>query len=96
MAKYRKKPVVIDAFQWTGDQDQKEDPEWVVEAIKEGKVSFSRSSGDTLMHIQSFEGIMTARAGDFIIRGVKGELYSCKPDIFEMTYEKEEEEAGIK
>jgi hypothetical protein len=40
MAKYRKKPVVVDAFQWTGDINQKEDPEWIRKAIESGKVVF--------------------------------------------------------
>lgn len=94
--KYRKKPVVIDAFQWTGDAAQKEDPTWIVDAINNGDVwfcvdPFSKSTHITHMAIKTLEGIMEARFGDFIIRGVKGEIYPCKPDIFELTYEKVEE-----
>lgn len=81
--KFRKKPVVIDAFVWTGGPDQTEDPEWVVEALKLGLVDFT---SDT-MSIRTLEGTMTAQVGDWIIRGVKGEMYPCKPDIFEATYE---------
>ncbi|WP_218641973.1 PGDYG domain-containing protein [Paenibacillus odorifer] len=83
MTKYRKKPVVIDAFKWTGGPDQTEDPQWIIERIKMGQVSFANG----LMYIKTLEGIMEAKPGDYIIRGVKGEIYPCKPDIFEATYE---------
>ncbi|WP_445671759.1 hypothetical protein [Paenibacillus sp. FSL L8-0708] len=83
MAKYRKKPVVIEAFKWTGGPDQAEDPQWIIERIKMGQVSFANG----LMYIKTLEGIMESQPGDYIIRGVKGEIYPCKPDIFEATYE---------
>ena len=87
--KYRKKPVVIDAFKWTGGPDQTEDPEWIIEGIKNGTVKFIHYPvSDTEMLIKTLEGDHIASQGDFIIKGVKGELYPCKPDIFEMTYEK--------
>ena len=86
--KYRKKPVVINAFKWTGDMFQNEDPEWMIEAIQEGKVYFSNiGKEDFVMKIETLEGTHSANRGDYIIQGVKGELYPCKPDIFEMTYE---------
>jgi len=92
VAKYRKKPVVIDAFQWTGGPDQTEDPEWIVEAIKNRSVRFARIDElDVTMMIDTLEGTMSARIGDYIIRGIQGELYPCKPDIFERTYELIEE-----
>lgn len=84
MSKYRKKPVVIEAFQYFGNHQQKEDPEWIVKAIDEGRVGFEYGQ----MVIDTLEGTMTAVKGDYIIKGVKGEIYPCKPDIFEMTYEK--------
>jgi len=88
MGKYRKKPVVVEAFRWTGGPDQTEDPEWIIEAIKDGKVSFDRAVAEGLtMKIDTLEGVMTAVPGDYIIRGVAGEIYPCKPDIFEQTYE---------
>ena len=88
--KYRKKPVIIEAFKWTGGRDQLEDPEWVIEEIKKGNVTFDRTPPIT-MKIKTLEGVMTAQEGDFIIQGVNGEIYPCKPDIFEKTYEKVEE-----
>lgn len=86
MAKYRKKPVVIDAFKWTGDREQEEDPIWIVDAIEKGDVYFDNGN----MIIKTLEGDHRADIGDYIIRGVEGELYPCKPHIFERTYEKVE------
>lgn len=86
MAKFRKKPVVIEAFCWTGGHDQEEDPEWIVAKIEAGEVHFL---GDT-MAIGTLEGVMRANPGDWVIQGVNGEVYPCKPDIFEKTYEKVE------
>jgi hypothetical protein len=88
--KYRKRPVVIEAFLWTGGPDQTEDPEWIIEAIKNGKVRFVNTELGCRMQIETLEGSMVARPGDFIIQGVKGEIYPCKPDIFEATYERVE------
>lgn len=89
MSFYKKKPVVIEAFLWTGGPSQTEDPEWIVDAIRKGTVWFV---GDedyvVLMRIRTLEGVHTAQPGDYIIKGVKGELYPCKPDIFALTYDK--------
>ena len=86
--KYKKKPIIIEAFRWTGDQTQVEDPEWIIEAIKQGTVQFRKPELlCCVMMINTFEGIMTAYRGDWIIKGVKDELYPCKNDIFEATYE---------
>jgi len=87
MGKYRKKPVVIEAFRWTGGPDQEEDPVWIVEAIKAGTVYYQGGDAPYLT-IETLEGDMRANVGDWIIRGVKGEIYPCKPDIFEATYER--------
>ena len=86
--KYCKKPIVIEAFLWTADINQTEDPEWIVQSIKEGRVSFP---SPLVLQIHTLEGTMQANVGDYIIKGVKGELYPCKPDIFETTYEKVED-----
>ncbi|WP_445222209.1 hypothetical protein ACKWRH_21375 [Bradyrhizobium sp. Pa8] len=85
MAQFRKKPVTIEAFRWTGDADQTEDPIWIVEAIKRGDVMFHKLP--LTMTIATLEGTMSASPGDWIIRGVKGEIYPCKPDIFAASYE---------
>lgn len=93
MAKYKKKPVVINAFKWTGDQYQEEDPIWIIDAIKKGTVWFENNKDEDglnvlTMVIKTLEGNHIANRGNYIIQGVKGEIYPCKPDIFEMTYEK--------
>lgn len=86
--KYRKKPVVIEALQWTEGDDQVEGPAWIVEAINAGAVGFENMGGsNVVMLIHTLEGVMQARRGDWIIRGIQGELYPCKPDIFKKTYE---------
>ena len=78
MAKYRKKPVVIDAIQWTGENRQE---------IREFARNCVDFVSDTVI-IDTLEGTMRADEGDYIIRGIQGEYYPCKPDIFEETYEK--------
>ena len=77
MTKYRKKPVVIDAMQWTGDNKDE-----VLEFI--GGDHWWDQDGPILV---TLEGEMRAEVGDWIIRGVKGEFYPCKPDIFAWTYD---------
>lgn len=74
---YRKKPVVIEAVQFTGNND------W--EIAKFEQAAWHRA-GDNLV-IHTLEGNMVAQPGDWIIRGLQGELYPCKPDIFEQSYE---------
>lgn len=88
MSFWRKKPVVIEAFRWTGGPDQTEDPVWVVEAIGAGTVTFENvGTPQVKLLIRTLEGVMRADQGDWIIKGVSGELYPCKPDIFDKTYE---------
>lgn len=87
--KYQKKPIVIEAFKWTGGPDQTEDPVWIVDAIKRGDVTFDKDTDSTPnMLIKTLEGIMVANVGDYIIQGIKGELYPCKADIFEASYDR--------
>ena len=83
MTRYRKRPVVIDAVRWTGD-NQGEVAAILGDDLK--GVSPLGRSGEQLL-IRTLEGTMTAERGDWIIRGIKGEAYPCKPDIFEATYE---------
>lgn len=97
MAKFVKKPVEVEAFKWLGNIEQKEEPIWIVEAIKSGNVWIEQSLGELSprMYIRTLEGIHEANVGDYIIQGVKGEIYPCKADIFEMTYQKVEYTATI-
>lgn len=88
MSKFMKRPVVIEAFQWTGDEHQQESPEWADEAVRLGTVRFEKiGTPDVALLIDTLEGTHRANRGDYIIRGVKGELYPCKPDIFAATYD---------
>lgn len=88
MTKYRKKPIVVDAFQWTGDENQTEDPEWIIDAIKAGVVKIAKMNDQNIIiSIKTLEGVMAAHPGDYIIRGAAGEIYPCKADIFVETYE---------
>ena len=80
--KYRKKPVVIEAVQWLG-KNEPFDGKAIGLEFKDGPVE--RLDGG--IEIRTLEGTMLASVGDFIIKGVQGELYPCKPDIFEATYE---------
>lgn len=87
MGIYRKKPVVIEAFQWTGDEKQVEDPLWAIKALKEGTMSFeNEGKPNVTISIKTLEGNMEVSRGDFIIKGVEGELYPCKEGIFHKTY----------
>lgn len=87
MPYYRKKPVIVEAFRWTGGPDQTDDPEWIIEKIREQSVWFYTEERGTFMMINTLEGVMQANQGDYIIKGVNGEIYPCKPDIFEKTYD---------
>lgn len=84
MAKFRKKPVVIEAVQWTGDN--------FADVAKLGD-NIMGPYGRELAHLEipTLEGRMVANLGDWVIRGVNGEVYPCKPDIFEKTYEPAQE-----
>jgi hypothetical protein len=79
--KYRKKPVVIEAYMFAGGKQEPGFPAgWIT-------CQYSISDDGEFLSIQTLEGIMKADKGDFIIKGVNGEFYPCKPDIFEKTYE---------
>lgn len=94
MTYYRHKPTVVDAFKWTGDEHQTEDPVWIVEAIREGRVTFlSTGSGLPIyMEIATPEGRMLAKEGDWIVRGIEGEIYPVMPSVFNASYEPIEEQ----
>lgn len=79
MPKFRKKPVVIEAEQWTGLLDDA-----MMAFLPAGGSGFNAEGS---LSISTLEGTMRADIGDWIIKGVKGEFYPCKPDIFAATYE---------
>ena len=94
--KYRKKPVVVDAFQYVGDLMNCDGdycvPDWAVEAYNAEIIYYDTFDFEPHeLFIKTLEGDHHVSVGDYIIQGVKGELYPCKPDIFELTYELVEE-----
>lgn len=84
MAKFRKKPVVVEAVQWTGDNIY-DIHQFMYPVNPHYMKEFSNR--DDIIGIQTLEGMHIANKGDWIIKGIKDEFYPCKPDIFEMTYE---------
>jgi len=90
--KYRKKPIAIEAVQFTEEMAKGMTP------LPDGVCLGRRSLGpppdyflyDYRFYVQTLEGSMNVEVGDWIITGIKGERYSCKPDIFEKTYELED------
>ena len=86
--KYRKKPIIVDAFKWWPKVMEEHYPDWIYQAIERKEVYFSNDPlPDSKMIIKTLKGDMSANHEDYIIRGIKGEIYPCKPDIFEAIYE---------
>ena len=93
MAKYIKKPIEIEAIQFNGFDKTtgyillSERPKWFTQEMELDVLIFEK---ENFIIIKTLEGEMKALEGDFIIKGVNQELYPCKPDVFEKTYEKVE------
>jgi hypothetical protein len=77
---YRKKPIVIEAVKFDGTD---ESVEWLLPQLKSGEIGRATNK----LYIKTLEGNMMANKGDYIIKGINGEFYPCKPDIFIKTYE---------
>jgi hypothetical protein len=82
MPKYRKKPVIIEAMRYLSSNAE-DVAAWCSGSIRGTKLH----SSERELAIQTLEGEMRAIIGDYIIKGIKGEFYPCKSDIFELTYE---------
>lgn len=78
---FRKKPIVIEALKFNGDNFEQ------IDKFVRQKAHLVKRYGEPVLLIATLEGEMPANSGDWIIKSVKGELYPCKPDIFEQTYE---------
>jgi hypothetical protein len=88
MPQFRKKPVVIEAVHYIGGgnvEPRGAVPDWLWAALEDGTARYV--NGREPLLLRTLEGDLTVAPGDWIIRGVKGELYPCKPDIFAATYE---------
>lgn len=87
--KYRKKPIVIEAFKL--DERGLVEEDWFWDAVTNNTIithHFGKFHPEPAWcEIKTLEGIMLAKAGDYIIRGVNGEIYPCKDNVFEKTYE---------
>lgn len=88
MARYRKKPVEVEAMRFTDLDSYLSIIDWW-KSIYEGTLSAEEmfEYRTPIMLVNTLEGTMAANPGDYIIKGVQGEFYPCKPDIFEATYE---------
>lgn len=99
--KYRKKLVTVEAFKYEGDLIERNGcyciPEWVVKAFEKGDIYYAEPDDNTPpeLYIKTLEGIHHVSVGDYIIKGVKDELYPCKPDIFAETYEEVDEDCFV-
>lgn len=99
MPKYRKKPVVVEAVRWTGS-NLEEIRNFVGSDLIEDCVELFDTKRELKkmlvgIAINTFEGTMRVDYGDYIIKGVQGEFYPCKPDIFEQTYEEVIEDGNL-
>lgn len=94
-AKYRKKPVVIEAHQHKAD-DTKVTAEWIEKVSGKSWCEVLLFDVQGRAVIKTLEGTMIGDDGDYIIRGVNGEFYPCKPDIFEQTYAPVADESAVK
>lgn len=89
--KYIKKPIIIEAIQFTGD---KENYNEILNFVDSSAIAAESFTGGQIENIwiRTLEGIMTVSLNDYIIKGVHGEFYPCKPDIFNETYDKIEDD----
>lgn len=91
---YKKKPVKVEAIQWTGN-NLREVVDFTGETIRyhidDSDWQVGKAAPQTRIWIKTLEGNLQVSVGDYIIKGVKGEYYPCKPDIFKSTYEEESE-----
>lgn len=79
---------VVDAFQWTGGHDQREDPRWLCEAIEQGNVWFNNPGMSYIsLRIRSPDGVVECSKDDYVIFNRKKEVYTCMQHIFKKTYE---------
>ncbi|MDD5371422.1 MAG: hypothetical protein PHQ40_20275 [Anaerolineaceae bacterium] len=99
MAKYRKKPVVVEAFQYFGNAQSNQEVLDLTKGSKtpafmDAEIAYCSPENPEgfvypVLKISTMEGDLIIRPGDWVIKGVHGEFYACKPDIFEATYELE-------
>lgn len=84
--KYAKKPLIVEALKWDGNNRSE-----IFDFCSLSYVNYEYGSSEPKLMIQTLEGPMQASVGDYIIKGIKGEFYACKPDVFKLTYDSVEE-----
>jgi hypothetical protein len=82
MKQYKKKPVIVEAVQWTGNNETE-----ILQFVKDKYYRNFNGQFKNCLFIETLEGDMRANVGDFIIKGINGEFYPCAEDIFNKTYE---------
>lgn len=88
MAKYRIKPRVVDAFRWTGDEHQIEDPDWACEAMRDGRITVGEGGTPyAFLIVSTPTGGRVVDRGDWIIQDMNGAIYPCLPETFAANYE---------
>lgn len=94
--KYRKKPVVIEAMHFNLETKDRVFNWITCNKVADWGEEDGEGNAEPVIRIETLEGDMIARPGDYIIKGIKGEFYPCKPDIFEATYEAVDDSANVK
>lgn len=87
--RFVKKPIVVEAFRWAGGEDMTDLPEWFRDGMAGGVVAFCTMFGVRNISFEVSGGTVYAAPGDWVIRGVEGEIYPCQPSVFEATYSPE-------
>ena len=88
--KFRKRPVVVDAWQWNGE-DKEKFPYWLQGRLDIQFVNLDELTGLRLLLVDTQHGNAECSEGDWLIKGIKGELYPCKDDVLQATYERVDE-----
>lgn len=84
---YKKKPLIIQAFHWTADENQEEDPKWMADALINGTCRIKKYGIELSMEIHTNTGVAIAIPGDYLILGLGEEIYPCKANVFEESYD---------
>lgn len=94
MSKFLTRQKEVDAFRWTGDHDQTEDPQWIIDAITAGTVKLrNRGTADIIMEIQTPGGVFVAHRGNWIVLHPDGEIYPYTEEVFMTEYSPDERNA---
>jgi len=93
--KYRKKPIIVDAFKWDGTREQAKSYEWIASGLvrndtEDGAIRVFWKNNFPFIEIKAGDGFLTIEKNDYVILDAEGDILRCPPGIFEATYEKVE------